>query len=121
MKKIFNKEHLNSLTSLPKEVIDTVREIIIILDENYGDERDAETELGGYINIVENDEDFKAIKWQEYIDLENDAIPEFVDLIKCQDGQVYTNSLILCNNDFGISYIMLLEITPDNLKEYIVE
>lgn len=121
MKKIFNKGHISSLISLPKEVIDTVSEIIILLDENYGDERDAETELGGYINIIENHEDFKVIKEEDYIDLENDAIPEFVDLIKCNNGEVYTNSLILCNNDYAISYITPIELTPQNLKDYMID
>lgn len=115
------KEHLNNLTSYPLEVLNVVQETISLLDEAYGIDRDIVSDLGGFVIIVENKEDFKSIKKDNNIDLERDTIPEIVDLIKCENGQVFTNSLILLSSDFSISVVMPLEITPDNLKGYILE
>ena len=40
----------------------------------------------------------------------NDVIVEYVDKVSCAYGKVYTNSLVLCNNDYSISLIMFFEI-----------
>ena len=120
MIKIGHLIEIHTINNLPKEVVENITGILTILDASYGQDRN-EDDDGGYILIIESIVDFKAIIEELYLDLEEDAIPEFVDLIKCDNGEVYTSSLILCNNDYGISIVMPLEITPDNLKEYIVE
>lgn len=49
-----------------------------------------------------------------HIDI-NIVIVEYVDKILCANVNVYTNSLVLCNNDYSISLIMPFEIMPKNL------
>ncbi|WP_279287125.1 hypothetical protein [Clostridium beijerinckii] len=38
----------------------------------------------------------------------------------CSNGETYTNPLIICNNDFDISLIIPVELTPQNLKDYVI-
>ncbi|NRT72455.1 hypothetical protein [Clostridium beijerinckii] len=38
----------------------------------------------------------------------------------CSNGGTYTNPLIICNNDFAISLIIPVELTPQNLKDYVI-
>jgi hypothetical protein len=121
MVKIGYLKEIGKVKTLPKELIEAVKGILTILDNEYGEKRDIDND-GGYVLLVDDEGDFESIKSDLYIDLEEDAIPEFVDIIRCENGEVlYTNSLILCNNDYGISIIMLLSITPKNLKDYIIE
>ncbi|MCJ8173505.1 hypothetical protein [Clostridium botulinum] len=115
--------HLNErekLTSFPQKVQETMLGILQILDIEYGANRNKYEDDGGYVIIVEKEEDFKKIKNKIYIDCD-DVIAEYVDKIVCSNGEVYTNSLILCNNDYGITLIAPLELTPQNLKDYMID
>lgn len=67
------------------------------------------------------------LQWEDrngwYTDENSDiegVIPEFVDKILCSNGEVYTNSLILCNNDYAISLLIPIKLTPQNLKDYMI-
>lgn len=100
-----------------KEIRFNVKSILEILDFKYGDYRDKYKDNGGYVIVVEKEEDFKEILEKTYINCD-EVIPEYVDRVDCSDGRVYTNSLILCNNDYSISLIIPLELTPQNFKEY---
>lgn len=106
--------------NMPQEVQETVREILQILDSEYGADRNKYEDDGGYVIVVEKKEDFKELKNKTYIDC-NTVIAEYVDKIVCSNGEVYTNSLILCNNDYAISIIIPLELIPQNLKDYMID
>ncbi|MBZ9633373.1 hypothetical protein [Clostridium sp. FP1] len=108
------------LRGLPQEVQEIIKDILQILDTEYGTDRDKYEDDGGYVIVVENDADFQEIKDKTYIDC-NSVIAEYVDKILCSNGEVYTNSLILCNNDYAISLIIPKELTPQNLKDYIID
>lgn len=116
MIKIAHRNEIATINHLPLEVISIVSETANILDDNYGEERNANDD-GGYILVVENEEDIKEVNDEIGIDVTT-AIPEYVDLIKCSNGEKYTNSLILCNNDFGISLIIPLSLTAKELLDY---
>lgn len=76
------------------------------MDTEYGGDRDKYKYDGGYVAILENEEDFQQIKDKAYIDW-NDIIPEYVDKIACTNGAIFTNSLIICynaDNANGINY-----------------
>lgn len=110
----------SKIKTMPQEVQETILGILQILDTEYGDNRNKYEDDGGYIVVVEKEEDFKEIKDKTYIECDN-VIAEYVDKIVCSNGEIYTNSLILCNNDYAISYIVPLELTPQNLKDYIID
>ena len=90
-----------------------------ILDDSYGEGKDTNFD-GGYTLVLENKEDIKKLNDEIEIEITT-VIPEYVDLIECNDGSHCTNSLILCNNDYAISLIMLLSLTSKELIAYMEE
>ncbi|WP_243125390.1 hypothetical protein [Clostridium amazonitimonense] len=96
-----------------------IQKILEMLDTEYGANRNS-FEDGGYIIVVEKTEDFEGIKTKTYIDC-NDIIAEYVHKIVCSNGEIFTNSLILCNNDYAILIIIPMELTPQNLKDYMID
>lgn len=105
---------------LPQEVQDTILGILKILDSEYGADRKKYEDDGGYVVVIEREEDFKGLKDKTYIDYD-DVIAEYVDKIVCSNGEIYTNSLILCNNDYAISLIIPMELLSQNLKDYMID
>lgn len=117
MIKIGYLKEINKVNHLPKEVIEVTKKILTILDNEYGANRNLDDD-GGYILIIENKEDLEALEDEIGIPTA-DLLAEYSDTIPCNNSLTFTNSLILCNNDFGISLIIPLELTPSSLKEYI--
>lgn len=105
---------IEKVQALPIEVQEVIKEILEILDTEYGGDRDKYVDDGGYIIAAESIEDLNKIKKKTNIDV-NGVIVEYVDKILCSNGKVYTNSLVLCNNDYSISLIMPFENMPENL------
>lgn len=118
MIKIAHKKQIEALIHFSVEVVAKVVEIATILDNNYGDARDVAHDLGGYVLITEVAEDVETIK--ELIDFK-DTLPEYVDLITCENGDSYTNSLMLLSSDYSISLIMPLILTPKELLMFMEE
>ena len=105
------------LEHLPQEVQASALGVVEVLDREYGEDRDKYVDCGGYVVVVQKAEDIEIIKKHMLIDC-NKVIPEYVEKIACSEGSIYTKSLILCNNDYAIVLIMSIELTPNNLKEY---
>ena len=53
MRKVSKVSNLTEM-NLDSKVVSTIEEKLSILDENYGLERDIDTDLGGYVVIAEN-------------------------------------------------------------------
>ncbi|MEW9080897.1 hypothetical protein [Terrisporobacter glycolicus] len=85
---------------MPQEVKEVIKEIVGILDTEYGDDINKYEDNGGYVVVIEKKEDLKELKDKTYIDC-YEVIAEYVDKIVCSSGEVYTNSLIICNNDYA--------------------
>ena len=62
MKKIYKESKLLEVNNIPTEVIERMKVIIDILNENYGEYRDIEADLGGYVVIAENIVDIEILK-----------------------------------------------------------
>ncbi|MBU3144636.1 hypothetical protein [Clostridium sp. CF012] len=116
---VYLKE-MDKLKAMPQEGQETIQGILRILDTEYGADRKQYEDNGGYIIIVERQEDFEKIKKNTYFDCDN-VIAEYVDKIVCSNGQVLTNSLIMCNSDYTISIIIPMELTPQNLIIYMID
>lgn len=110
----------DTIKEMSQEVQATIFKIVTTLDSEYGANRNKYEDDGGYVIVIERKEDFQELKSENDIDCD-DIVPEYVDKITCSGGEIYTNSLILCNNDFGISLIIPMELTPQNLKNYIID
>lgn len=98
MKIIYLKEQLKEY---PIEVIKSISEIIDILNENYGENRDVDKDLGGYVLVVERLEDVKELK----NGILKEILPEYTDEIICSEGVNYTSSLFLLSSDFSVVVI----------------
>lgn len=103
MLKISHVKEVAGLQQLPQEVITVIRDAVTILDEEYGEDRE-ESGYGGYVLVLEADGEKAKLKGVG-IDIETE-IPEYVDVIECADGQVFTSSLVLIGSDFGIVLIV---------------
>lgn len=101
MKKIYLKKQLGELSDYPIEVIKSISETIEILNENYGENRDVDKNLGGYVLVVESIEDVKELK----NGMMKEILPEYTDEIICSEGVNYTSSLFLLSSDFSVVVI----------------
>jgi len=54
--------------------------------------------------ILESKDEVELLK-DIHIDVRT-AMPEYVDRIKCNDGQVFASTLVLLSNDFGVVVII---------------
>lgn len=101
---------------LPQEVVYVTKEIAAILDEEYGINREVDSDFGGYIVVIEANEDFEKLK-EIYIEID-EVIPEYVDRVTVVDGEDWINSLIILSSDYTVSILSKISITPQNLINY---
>ncbi len=112
MIKIYKKVHIKELERYALEIIKSIREMITVLDENYGANRDIEADLGGYILIAENIVDIEILKQDKLQGL----IPEYTDIIECSEGVNWTSSLFLLSSDYAI-----VVVTTEELSKFLLE
>ncbi|AGF58779.1 hypothetical protein B0P06_002901 [Clostridium saccharoperbutylacetonicum] len=66
-----------------KEVLQSIEEVITVLNENYGGEfGNVDEDLGGYVILIDNEEEVKSIQSE----ILKDIIPEFTDEIKSDES-----------------------------------
>ncbi|WP_088186815.1 hypothetical protein [Desulfosporosinus sp. FKA] len=115
-----NKIHqLPQILDMPNEVQQVITETVLILETEYGPHL-ANNGFGGFVVVLSSKEDLPSLQQllsEFFIDLEK-VIPEYVESVVCSDGQIFTNTLILCGSDFSIVIISPLSITHEKLKEY---
>ena len=87
-------------------------DVINVLGENYGANRDIEKDLGGYIVIAENIVVIEMLKKDKLQGL----IPEYTDIIECKEGVNWTSSLFLLSSDYAI-----VVVTTEELSKLLLE
>ena len=112
MKKVYKESQLLEENNIPLEVIESIKATIDILNKNYGENRDIETDLGGYIVIVENIVDVEILKQGKLQGL----VPEYTDIIECSEGVDWTSSLFLLSSDYAI-----VVVTTEELSKFLIE
>ena len=112
MKKVYKESQLNEVNNIPVEVIESIKVIIDILNENYGGNRDIESDLGGYVVIVENIVDIEVLKQGKLQGL----VPEYTDVIEVVNGENYASSLYILSSDYAI-----VVITTEELSKLLLE
>lgn len=99
MIKLYKKQQLEELkTKYSNEMLHEAEEIIVTLGDNYGVNRDVDKDLGGYITILESEEDVAEIKANSI----KGILPEYTDIIKDDDGMDYYSSLFLLSDDYSV-------------------
>ena len=91
-----------------KRALQEVYTGLMILDEEYGYDRNWET-CGGYSILAETAEDVEAIK--QFIDFDKHP-PEWVTIISFTK---IISALFIVNNDFSIMIYMPQEVAPQSL------
>lgn len=112
MKKIYKESQLLELNNIPSEVIKSIKVTIDILNENYVEDRDVESDLGGYVVIAENIVDMEILKQDELQGL----VPEYTDIVECSEGVDWTSSLFLLSSDYAI-----VVVTTEELSKFLIE
>lgn len=106
MRKVYKENQLLGVNNIPSEAIESVKVTIDILNENYGENRDIESDLGGYVVIVENIVDIEILKQGKLQGL----VLEYTDIIECSEGVNWTSSLFLLSSDFSIVVVTTEEL-----------
>ena len=112
MKDISNKEQIKQIERYPKEVLQSIENIVNILEKNYGKNRNVYNDLGGYVLIAEDIVDIEILKQDKLQGL----IPEYTDIIKCSEGVNWTSSLFLLSSDYSI-----VVVCTEELSKFLIE
>lgn len=99
--------------SLEFDVTKIIKEQLNILDENYGTERNIDSDLGGYVLILETKDDVIEVKEN----IVKDIIPEYVDNIECEGGKQYCLSLFLLSSDYAVVVVATKELMDILIEE----
>ena len=105
MRKISKLSHLSEI-SLEGEVAKNIEQQLNILDESYGTERSIDSDLGGYVLVLESKDD--VIEAKENI--LKDTVTEYVDDIECEGGKQYCLSLFLLASDYAVVVVATKEL-----------
>ncbi|SCK02028.1 Uncharacterised protein [uncultured Clostridium sp.] len=112
MKILSNKQQLSKLESYPKEVLESIKTTLDLLDENYGVDRDIAEDLGGYVIVAETITDVEEIEKN----ILRGIVSEYTDVIESSEGVNWTSSLFLISSDYSIIVVTTEELSKFLLK-----
>ena len=98
---------------LTGNVTSVIEDQLNIFDESYGAERSIDTDLGGYVLVLETKDD--VIEAKENI--LKDIIAEYVDDIECEGGKQYCLSLFLLSSDYAVVVVATKELMDILIEE----
>lgn len=96
--------------SLSEEVKRMIRQTLEILDTAYGEQRDVDKDLGGFVAILETEEDLVSLL-AHHLNIQ-EATPEYAEEILTEEGQVLVIALFLLSSDYSITVIMPRALAP---------
>ena len=98
------------------KAFDKVKENVKILCDNYGDNRDSEKKLGGYVVLSTKEEKLLQQLYNRYGIQEDDY--EYEDIIARNSEILWKCSCYIISSDYGIVIIRPVAISED--KHYII-
>lgn len=121
MRKIGSKADCEKLWGLPPPLYQRIEETIALLNYHYGENRNIDKDLGGYILLIEDKQDFAKFKKLFSEEVSNITV-EYSDIILWKDKPTHTASLFLVSSDFSVLLIIPYSLTPtaflnDNKRE----
>ena len=93
-------------------VINNIKEVLNVFNENYGVARNIEADLRGYVVIAKNIVDVEMLKQYKLKGL----VAEYTDIIECSEGVNWTSSLFLLSSDYSI-----IVVTTEELAKHLSE
>ena len=108
--KLGTVEDMKILPPLEPSLRDYIKYLLLVLDTEYGTDRDIDNNDGGYVVFVtENTSDDEIT---EVFDFKNHSV-EYVEI-----GETYSTAIYLLNNEYTVMLIMPTNELPDELKEF---
>lgn len=98
---------------LTGNVTSVIEDQLKTLDESYGAERSINSDLGGYVLVLETKED--VIEAKENI--LKDIVAEYVDDIESEGGKQYCLSLFLLSSDYSVVVVATKELMDILIEE----
>ena len=103
-------DDMKMLPQLEPSLRDYIKYLLLVLDSEYGTDRDIENSDGGYVVFVTEDTPMNEIK--EAFDYTKHTV-EYVEV-----GEAYSTAVYLLNNEYTVMLIMPTNELPDELKEF---
>lgn len=110
---LFEADNCTAFISLPSPVQTIVVNVLTILDDAYGTNRDLKKNLGGYVIILESSSDIESLKDIINVNLEA-AIFEYIDAVSG-----YLGCLLLLGSDYHLYFVMPYSIAPPHVLSQI--
>jgi hypothetical protein len=106
-------EKLELKEKIPEEIYQEALNIVTMLDETFGEDRDIDFEDGGFVFIAESREDLDYFN-QNCVDLESPTL-EYVELVS-SEKESYLNAFYLYNEyEQGMTLFLPVSIAPETL------
>nr|WP_320024558.1 hypothetical protein [uncultured Acetobacterium sp.] len=110
---LFEADNCMAFISLPSAVQTIVVNVLTILDDAYGTNRDLKKDLGGYVVLLESPNDIESLKDTVNVNLEA-AIFEYIDAVSG-----YLGCLLLLSSDYHLYFVMPYSIAPPHVLSQI--
>lgn len=110
---LLEADHCTAFINLPPTVQSMVTNVLSILDDAYGINRDLKKDLGGYVVLLESTNDIESFKDTINVNLET-AIFEYVDAVAG-----YLGCLLLLGSDYHLYIVLPYSIAPLNILSQI--
>lgn len=108
-------KEMDKIKYLPRNLVEKINELVQVLDNEYGSERDVDKDLGGYVAVLEQVVDIEQLK-ESNLDIEAE-IPEWVDEVVDEDNVVWTIALFILSNDYSIVVVTRVNTIDLRRKE----
>ena len=103
-------EDMVTLPQIDTQLYEYIKYLLMVLDSEYGTDRDIESSDGGYVVLVTEGTSKDEIK--EAFDYAKHTV-EYIEI-----GETYSTAVYLLNNEYTIMLIMTTEELPDELKNF---
>ena len=108
--KLGTVEDMNKLPIIESTIHEYIKYLLLVLDSEYGIDRDIDSNDGGYVVLVTENTGKDEIK--EVFDYTKHTV-EYVEI-----GETYSTAVYLLNNEYTVMLIMPTNELPDELKEF---
>ena len=108
--KLGTVEDMNKLPIIESTLHEYIKYLLLVLDTEYGTDRDIDSNDGGYVVFVTgNTSDYEIT---EVFDFKNYSV-EYVEI-----GETYSTAVYLLNNEYTVMLIMPTEELPEELRNF---
>ena len=108
--KLGTVEDMNKLPIIESTLHEYIKYLLLVLDTEYGTDRDIDNNDGGYVVFVtENTSDYEIT---EVFDFKNHSV-EYVEI-----GETYSTAVYLLNNEYTVMLIMPTKELPEELRNF---